>query len=277
MVSLRLAVVLITAVCAGGCAPAQGKAQAAPAPAGFIKSGEVRLSYRLDMPAGPGPHPAVVLGHGSGRITKDDQLGIAGGMIAHGYAVLSYDKRGAGESTGEYSGVGPKNSDRMFGLLSDDMAAAARFLQSQPGIDPRRVGFMGVSQAGWIVPLAATKADVRFIILVSGPTVSVGEEIFYSDIVEDTAAPLEDGYRRLPEFTGPRGFEVRPILERVNVPGLWLFGADDRSIPVRNSVAILQDLAARGRPFKSIVYPDQGHGLHGFWNDVYTWLDALKL
>jgi pimeloyl-ACP methyl ester carboxylesterase/L-ascorbate metabolism protein UlaG (beta-lactamase superfamily) len=248
--------------------------QPASSETGFVESTGARLSYRLDLPPRTGRVPAVVIGHGSGRATKETCRYLSTGFLARGFATLCYDKRGVGESTGEYSSVGPRNSDRMFDLLGEDMAAGVRFLRSHDAVDGARVGLVGGSQAGWIIPVAAARVRPAFMILLVGPTVSVGEEIFYSDIVEKTTAPLDDGYKKLPTFTGERGFDPRPILETLDVPGLWLLGAEDRSIPTPETVAILDQLASQGRPFTRVVFPGVGHDLSGapFWPEIDRWL-----
>ena len=139
---------------------------------GTFPSGDICLGYTLDLPSGSGPFPAIVFGHGSGRATRDEARGLASRLVAAGFAVLRYDKRGVGESTGVYEGVGVGNATRVLGLLADDMAAGVAFLRTRPEIDPRRIGLMGVSQAGWIIPLAAQRApNVAFMVLVVGPTV----------------------------------------------------------------------------------------------------------
>ena len=254
--------------------PAINVQQPAASLTGLLESVGARLSYRLDLPARHGKVPAVVIGHGSGRVTKDACRFLAAGFLARGFAALCYDKRGVGESTGEYSSVGPRNSDRMFEALGEDMAAGVRFLRSHDAIDEARIGLVGGSQAGWIIPVAAAKVKPAFMILLVGPTVSVGEEIFYSAIVEKTAAPLEDGYKRLPTVTGERGFDPRPLLETLDVPGLWLLGAKDRSIPTPETVMILDRLAAQGRPFSHVVFPEAGHDLSGspYWEAIDRWL-----
>src|SRR5262245_25864723 len=83
-----------------------------------LRNGDVSLSYLLERPPGPGPFPAVVIGHGSGEIRKEASQVLASNLLAQGFAVLRYDKRGVGESTGTYSTVGVVNSDRMFADLS---------------------------------------------------------------------------------------------------------------------------------------------------------------
>jgi pimeloyl-ACP methyl ester carboxylesterase len=222
--------------------------------------------------------PAVVFGHGSGRQTKDACRRLADGFVARGYATLCYDKRGVGESTGEYSSVGTLNSERMFARLSDDMAAAVRLVREQADVDASRVGLVGTSQAGWIVPLAATKVRPAFMILFAGPAVSVGEEIFYSDIVERTDVPLAQADIKLETYTGPRGFDPRPVLESLATPGLWLLGDNDRSIPIPATVAILDGLASKGKPFTRIVFPGAGHDLGGapIWDAIDSWTARVR-
>jgi hypothetical protein len=62
------------------------------------------------------------------------------------------------------------------------------------------------------------------------------------------------------------------------VPVLWLFGADDRSIPTKRSVGILESLVReRGRRFTWFVYPGVDHGLRGadIWANVRPWLSDV--
>jgi pimeloyl-ACP methyl ester carboxylesterase len=257
---LAAAVLLLSAAACGGGAPSAPGGQLMPSGPTFPSTGGVRLSYALDLPPGPGPHPAIVFGHGSGRTTKDEAMPVKAAMVRAGFAVLRYDKRGVGASTGTFEAPGLLNSDRLLPILADDMVAGVEFLRSRPEIDANRIGLMGISQAGWIMPLAADRSPhVRYMILVVGPTVPVGIEIYYSGLAEGTSTSFEDLSARLLEYQGPRGFDPRPTLERINVPGLWLLGAQDRSIPTRETVAVLEDLSRAGRPYRWIVYPNAGH------------------
>ena len=255
---------------------------AAPVPAevstGVFENGDVRLSYRLDTPAGVPPFPAVVVGHGSGRTLKDDCRWLADPMLRRGYATLCYDKRGVGESTGTYVNVGTSTSEAHFPRLASDMAAGVAFLRARRRIDHRQVGLIGISQAGWIIPIAAAQSSPAFMILLVGPTVSVGEEMYYSRFAEGTDMPVGEAASRLATYSGPRGFDPRPVLESLDVPGLWLLGAEDRSIPTADTVRILDELIARGRPFARVVYPGAGHNLRGadFWTDIDEWRKKLR-
>jgi pimeloyl-ACP methyl ester carboxylesterase len=241
---------------------------------GFFTSGDVRLSYRLDLPQRSGPVGAVVFGHGSGQQTKDSCRFLAGGFLSRGFATLCFDKRGVGQSTGTFVFVGARDSIPVFDDLASDIAAGVRFLRSRPEIDPKRIGLAGVSQAGWIVPLAAQKSSPAFMVVLVGPTVSVGIEGFYSRIVEDTSAPVEAGYKQLPSFNGFHGFDPRPVLESITVPGLWLLGGEDRSIPTPATVAILDQLITSGKPYSHVVFRGFGHNLGGapIWTEIDRWL-----
>jgi pimeloyl-ACP methyl ester carboxylesterase len=276
MVNRSLSTLLLIGSAVGAsqaAAPAHANAQST------FRSGGVELAYVIDRPPGKGPHPAVVLGHGSGRTRKEDGARIAQGFVSAGYAVLRYDKRGVGGSGGEYTNVGTSNSEAVFPLLAADMAAALKHLRTLRGIDTRRVGLAGASQAGWIIPVALTLApEATFAVIFAGPTVSVGLEMFYSSLAEQgTTAPAE-AEARLAGYRGPHGFDPLPYLRRLNVPVLLLFGAEDRSIPTKRSVEILASLA-REKPkrFTWVVYPGVDHGLRGadVWADVRPWLGRI--
>jgi dienelactone hydrolase len=263
-----LGVVVAACVLGTGCG-ADGRAVQATAPArplpAFFQNGDVRLAFTLDLPAGPGPFPAIVAGHGSGKTTRQD--------------LAWFDKRGVGESTGTYVFVGTKDSPEVFPQLASDMVAGVRFLRTRPEIDPKRIGLAGWSQAGWIIPSAARAlGDVAFMALFSGPVCTVGQEMFYSDLVEDNSTrPIDDANRLMPTFKGPPGYDPVPVLQGVNTPALWLLGLGDRSIPVETTLTNLKTLAAAGRPFEWRTYDGLDHGLAPrIWDDVGPWVERFK-
>lgn len=243
-----------------------------------IRNGDVELAFTLDLPPGPGPFPGVVLGHGSGRITRQELAGFAARWTSLGFAVLRFDKRGTGESTGTFVFVGTKDSPTVFPQLASDVVAAARFMRTRPEIDPRHVGLAGWSQAGWILPLAARElGDAAFVVLFSGPVCSVGLEMYYSDFAENTTRPLDEINPLMPGFKGPPGFDPVPTLQQLNTPALWLLGLADRSIPVQSTLRNLEALAAAGRPFEWRTYEGLDHPLSPrIWDDVAPWVERFK-
>jgi pimeloyl-ACP methyl ester carboxylesterase len=138
----------------------------------FTSGSSVSLAGTLFIPDDGRRHPAVVLFHGSGPQARLPWMG--SWFAKHGVAALTYDKRGVGESTGDFRTV-------PFMDLCDDGLAGIAFLKRRSDIDSARLGVWGLSQGGWLGPLAASRStDVTFVIAVSGPMVTPGEQmIFY--------------------------------------------------------------------------------------------------
>ena len=221
-----------------------------------------RISATGYLPATPGLHPAVVWVFGDGPHTRLGFGPPVSTFVEAGVAFLSFDKRGVGES----QGVCCPGDTGHFNLLAADAVGAVNALRSMPGINPRRVGLVGASQAGWVVPLAAARSrSVAFTALADAPAVSQGEELLYSLLTGEEGGGggiLSNpaiSYRL--KHTGPSGFDPRPSLAQMTVPGLWLYGGADRSIPVDESSAFLGGLKGRGKDFTVVIFPGAGHGL----------------
>jgi uncharacterized protein len=134
-----------------------------------FSNGDVQLSGTLISPIPGERHPAMILVHGSGPATREQILPSARFLIRHGMAVLGYDKRGVGGSTGDWNTAS-------FEDLAADVVAAFEYLKTRSDIDSGQIGLLGVSQAGWVMPLAAVRAkDIAFLISVSGPGVPAAE------------------------------------------------------------------------------------------------------
>jgi uncharacterized protein len=252
-----------------------------------LASKDARLAAKIHRPARSGRVPAAVLVHGSGRMTADQMATYNGTRLLElGLAVLAYDKRGVGESTGEYTGIGPGNSERMFELLAEDALAGVEALARREDIDHSRIGIFGVSQAGWIAPIAASRSTrVAFVVLLSGPAVTVGEENAYSRVAGEDPGSLqgltEDEIdREYKAFKGPHGFDPLAAIAAMRAPSLWIIGQNDRSIPVKHTIANLERIKnADGRPISIHVIPGANHSLRtrtgeqpDFWRMIGAWL-----
>src|SRR5882724_12932768 len=137
--------------------------------------GDVRLAGALLEPDGRGPFPAVVLVHGAGPGTHDEPAFIvhANAFLSQGFAVLTYDKRSSGDSTGNL-----ETSD--YEDLARDVAAAVRFLRTRSEIAPSKIGLLGRSEGGWVGTLAASHdPQVSFVVMSSGCAVGPYEETLY--------------------------------------------------------------------------------------------------
>jgi len=133
-----------------------------------FKAKGVTLAGRLVLPKGSGPVPIVVLIHGSERYSGRDFYSLQRLLPAEGIGVFVYDKRGTGQSEGQYT--------QDFSLLADDAVAALTEARRLAGARAGRTGFQGSSQGGWIAPLAATRTAADFVVVAYGLAVSPIEE-----------------------------------------------------------------------------------------------------
>jgi len=111
---------------------------------------------------------AVVLVAGSGRNDRNETpmghfLLLSDYLTRHGYAVLRYDKRGVGESEGDYGAATTYD-------FADDTKAAMDYLRMRPEINARSIGIIGHSEGALIAPIIAarSKEEVAFIIMMGG-------------------------------------------------------------------------------------------------------------
>jgi dienelactone hydrolase len=246
-------------------------------------NGEVRLTGRLTLPSSPVPCPALVFVHGSGPGLRDAYALEADLLARHGIASLGFDKRGCGQSTGDWRQVD-------FAVLADDVLAAVECLRRDPRIRADKVGLFGVSQAAWIIPLAASRSPhVAFIIPVSGGAVSPAEqelwrhkhnlEFFgvparFIELERKAAAMTYDWQRQnqvgrmpIPNFFADdnlKMFHDAPaVLRQVRQPVLAILGGMDTLTPPQESAAIWADvMRQRGDDDFSVrLFPQGTHGL----------------
>lgn len=224
---------------------------------------QAELEGLLQIPDKEGKHPLVVFIHGSGKGTRDEYKNLFSVFLSKGYAVFSYDKRGVNGSGGTYNGVGPKNSPMMIPLLASDAYEGIEAVKKHSSIDSSKVILMGGSQAGWIIPVVASmNRSVSHYVILYGPTISVGEEIFYSRLAETGDVPIDQAEARLADFSDLRGFDPLPYVSSLKQKGLWIFGGKDRSIPTPRSIRILESLSKENKSLNTIkLYPNAGHGL----------------
>lgn len=251
---------------------------------GAFFSGDTRLSYALDIPVDRAPpYPTVVFGHDSGPNTKNENKDWARRLVENGFAVFRFDKRGVGDSEGVY-----ERGSVDVHLLAGDLVAAVEFVSGDDRIDRTKIGLMGSSQAGWILPIVATTSpDIAFAMLLSAPAVTVAQHNFWAARAEDGDLTIDDLAVMLEDFDPPAvgDFDPRPFIEAMTMPSLWLLGEQDRIIPGRESARIVEEISDElGSPFTVVLYPGTSHGLRDsrtgaridFWSDLLPWLGRVS-
>ena len=141
-----------------------------------FRNGEVTLAGTVLVPPNHSPHPAIVCTHGSGPEGRQRGSYHSNGYFFArlGFVTLIYDKRGVGSSTGDFQAASLED-------LADDALAAVHLLQTRKDVVRNRIGLTGVSQGGWISPLAATRSsDVAFVLVISPSGINPMDQSVFS-------------------------------------------------------------------------------------------------
>jgi pimeloyl-ACP methyl ester carboxylesterase len=134
-------------------------------------SDEIQLSGTMTFPDSAGPFPMVLLITGSGQVDRNENhkkmhlnafYDISHYLAQNGIASLRYDKRGVGQSEGDYWSTG-------FYDHVQDAQAAIKFVKKQENIQSDHIFVLGHSEGSFIATkLAGDETDIAGIILVSG-------------------------------------------------------------------------------------------------------------
>lgn len=138
---------------------------------------KVTLAATLTFPKGQGSFPAVILISGSGPQDRDEFLlghrpflVLADYLTRQGIAVLRFDDRGVGESTGDFMAATSED-------FATDVISGIAYLKTRSEIDAQQIGLIGHSEGGLIAPMVAVQLpEVAFIVLMAGPGLT-GEKI----------------------------------------------------------------------------------------------------
>lgn len=251
--------------------PLQGRG-ARVIPATFSNQG-VKLVGNFHLPPGE-LVGGIVLVHGSGPRLRINWA--ARHFADQGLAVLTYDKRGVGESGGTYEGM-DNASHTNLALLAGDAAAGMDLLRRRPEVAGLKLGYWGISQAGWIIPLAVLQsAPIDFMVIWSGPVCTAAEQL--ESVVADGGNPELQAYA---DYLRSKGLDTDPrdALRRIDNQGLWVYGGKDNGRMVQLSIDRLKALIDGGRAnFSYWLNSAAGHDDFGanpwFMNAATHWILA---
>jgi pimeloyl-ACP methyl ester carboxylesterase len=266
-----------------------------------FSSAGARLSATITVPSWASASPGIVLIGGSGP-SDPHNAGFFDLLRDHlanaGVAVLAYDKRGAGQSTGDWATA-------TIDDLAGDAAAAVAALQARPQVTPGMVGVLGHSEGGWVaLRLCARLGTPRHLIINSCPAVSFAESEVYAltragaeqnkaaSLIQQLATAVradleyQEGQRILATYQhepwypalAADGFSLDAAawsqlgawgqydpgtdLDQLTTPTLAIFGGNDPLTPIHASIARLRHTAERtARLQQIIVFPGAGHRL----------------
>ena len=228
-------------------------------------NGDLSLAGMLFVPEGEGPFPVAVIIHGSGSSRRNSKwyLSVTRHLQDNGIAVLLPDKRGCEKSDGNWVGAD-------FDDLAGDTLTAVEFVRNQGEFGVSKIGLVGMSQGGWIAPVAAAEDDdIAFVVSMSGSTVTTDQQLLYEEIhniseftwpiIARLLAPITTNrIQKMDHFRPISGFDPIPYWKKVNARKFFAFGANDPNVPVQNSV---QELLANSIGGLVKIYPDGGHAI----------------
>lgn len=238
------------------------------------QNGDVPLVATVFVPEKEVLGIGIVMIPGSGTSDRNNLWYItqADFLARAGFAVLLPDKRGSGKSGGEWWTAS-------FADFAGDTLAAVNALRDFEPSDVKKIGIMGLSQGGWIAPLAADgDADLAFVVNIVGAVTTVNEQLVH-ELSNDMGADHMPRALLLPfahlnaigvrngrdEWWDKNGdFDPGPYWGKLTVPGLIIYGEADEfeNVPVKRSLQIIEEInKEKAQPIKVLVYPDMGHGL----------------
>lgn len=184
------------------------------------------LAGYLVEPAGPGPHPAVLMLHEWWGLNHDITL-LADAMAAEGYVVLVPDAY-RGRVATQVPGALALRLGTPEAQIAADIDAGLDYLRGLPAVDPARVASLGFCFGGEQSLQLALRQPDKLATMV----------MLYGSMVTDPAA-------------------LQP-LARLD-PILGIFGGADAQIPVADVRAFEAALTAAGIEHTVTIYPNMGH------------------
>ena len=140
----------------------------------FNPETNVKLSGTLTAPYDYKCDKIAILVSGSGLQNRDEEilghkpfLVLSDYLTRNGIAVIRYDDRGYGKSTGDVENATTYD-------LSLDVESVVKFIRNDSRLKNMKVGIIGHSEGGIIAPMvAARNSDVDFVVMLAGPAIEM--------------------------------------------------------------------------------------------------------
>ncbi len=253
------------------------------------------LTGSLFLPAEADNAPIVLVVHGDGpqdRFSGDGYLPLMNALLDAGIGVFSWDKPGIGESEGNWL-------DQSMRDRATEAVAALRAVRNTEDVAVDKIGFLGFSQAGWVLPETADMSpSPAFHILIGGAVNWREQGVYFTRTRLAVEGRSEAEILRLIEEQGERDafifgpdssyerylknaetsapmsrdrfqFVARNInsdalagLANIEAPFLAVFGAEDLNVDTVRNASTYREILGSKRPENAVVVlPDATHGL----------------
>jgi dipeptidyl-peptidase-4 len=170
-------------------------------------------------------------------------------LAQHGFVVLKVDNRGSARRGLAFEA--PINR-RMGQIEVQDQVDGVRWLGTLGFADTGRVGICGWSYGGFMTLMALFTAPDVFKAGIAGAPVTFyqGYDTAYTEKYMGTPADNPDGYRRGSPLT---------YADQLRAPLLVVHGMIDENVHFRHTARLMQALIDAGKPFESLIYPNERH------------------
>ena len=248
-----------------------------------VAAGRLLVRYEWALPAGRGPHPAVLV-HPEAGHTAREMRGVLHDLAGRGYVALAADYRRASPRGGHRSSLFNWREER-------DARAAFDHLRAHPDVDRERIGLLGFSQGGVYSLMIAAHTGRAAAVVAYYPVTD------FEEWLEGSATSRRERWvfrlirRHFRKQSGARGDEeFRALLarasplrhvERITAPVMLVHGTRDRSASVEESRRLAARLRVRGRTVELLEVPGAGHVFNfrdrekaeQAWNATVAFLD----
>ncbi|TAE45521.1 MAG: S9 family peptidase, partial [Bacteroidetes bacterium] len=198
---------------------------------------------------------------GPGSQTVTNEWGFGSGfnymwyqMLAQkGYVVVSVDNRGTGARGRDFRDCTYADLGH---LEAEDQIESAKYLQTLPWVDGKRIGIWGWSYGGYMTSLCLTKGKGVFKMGIAVAPVTNWR--FYDTIYTER-------FLKTPQLN-PKGYDDNsPINFAKDLQGSFLLvhGTGDDNVHFQNSMEMVTALVGANKEFDSFFYPNKNHGIYG--------------
>ncbi|MFQ7387203.1 MAG: prolyl oligopeptidase family serine peptidase [Alistipes sp.] len=201
------------------------------------------------------PRPAdAVFGPGSQSVRDRWSLDWEDALADKGYIVVCADGRGTGFRGEKFK---KQTYGRLGALEVEDQLSLARYMASQPYVDPARIGIYGWSYGGFMALGCAMKGHGLFRMAIAVAPVTSWR--YYDSIYTEI-------YNNLPQYNAAGYDDNSPInfarmLDDTKTRLLIIHGTADDNVHFQNSVEMARALNRCGKQYDMMVYPDQNHSM----------------